>query len=49
MVEDAHFQHDSHWNAAGHQWASEALLEYLKQNQEICDTIDPTDAERTRS
>ena len=49
MVDDAHFQHDSHWNAAGHQWAAEALLEYLKQNQEICDTIDPTDAERTRS
>ena len=26
------------WNAAGHQWAAEALLEYLKQNQEICTT-----------
>ena len=33
---DARWAHDSHWNAAGHQWAAEALLEYLKQNQEIC-------------
>ena len=48
MVKDARFQHDGHWNAAGHQWAAEALLEYLKQNQEICDTIDPVDAEGPR-
>ena len=33
---DARWAHDSHWNVAGHQWAAEALLEYLKQNQEIC-------------
>ena len=33
---DARWLHDNHWNAAGHQWAAEALLEYLKQNQEIC-------------
>ena len=36
-VDDAHFVADPHWNLAGHQWAAEALLEYLKQNQEICD------------
>ncbi len=35
-IEDASFAHDFHWNAAGHQWAAEALLEYLKRNQEIC-------------
>ena len=33
---DATWAHDSHWNAAGHQWAAEALLEYLKRNQELC-------------
>ena len=33
---DARYQHDIHWNAAGHQWAAEALLEYLKLNPAIC-------------
>ena len=33
---DARWKHDSHWNTAGHRWAAEALLEYLKANQEIC-------------
>ncbi len=33
---DAKWAHDSHWNAAGHQWAAEALLEYLKRNQDLC-------------
>ena len=33
---DARWEHDDHWNAAGHRWAAEALLEYLKQNQAIC-------------
>ena len=33
---DATWEHDSHWNTAGHRWAAEALLEYLKANQEIC-------------
>ena len=35
-IEDARWAHDSHWNLAGHQWAAEALLEYLKANQHIC-------------
>ena len=34
--EDARFPHDGHWNPAGHQWAAEALLEYLKENPHIC-------------
>ena len=33
---DAGWAHDGHWNVTGHQWAAEVLLEYLKQNQEIC-------------
>ena len=36
-VEDAHWAHDAHWNPTGHQWAAEALLEYLKQNQAVCE------------
>ena len=35
---DATWVHDGHWNAAGHRWAAEALLEYLKRNQAICTT-----------
>ena len=35
-ITDAHWGHDGHWNATGHQWAAEALLEYLKANQHIC-------------
>ena len=33
---DARWRHDTHWNAAGHQWAAEALLEYLKRNPTVC-------------
>lgn len=36
VLDDAHWPHDAHWNPAGHQWAAEALLEYLKRNQDIC-------------
>ena len=35
---DAQWAHDQHWSAAGHQWAAEALLEYLKRNQGLCTT-----------
>ena len=33
---DARFDHDAHWNAAGHQWAAEAVLEWLEENREAC-------------
>ena len=36
-LHDARWAHDFHWNPAGHQWAAEALLEYLKRNQAICE------------
>ncbi len=35
-IEDAHWTHDGHWNAAGHRWAAEALLEWLRENQDVC-------------
>ena len=35
-LSDARWPHDSHWNPAGHQWAAEALLEYLEQRPEVC-------------
>ena len=35
-VRDAHWPHDGHWSPIGHQWAAEALLEHLKQNQDVC-------------
>ena len=34
---DARWPHDGHWNPAGHQWAAEALLEYIEQRPEVCD------------
>ena len=37
-VEDADFRHDPHWTITGHRWAGEALLQYLTQNQRICDS-----------
>ena len=29
--EDARWDHDSHWNATGHQWAAEAIIEYIEE------------------
>ena len=39
-IEDAHFAHDAHWSAQGHQWAAEALLEWLRENPQVCDDAD---------
>lgn len=33
---DARWRNDAHWNATGHQWMAEAVLEWLKQNQDVC-------------
>ena len=35
--EDGLLPFNSHWNAVGHQWAAEAVLEWLKANQDVCD------------
>ena len=32
-----HLRFDGHWNAAGHQWAAEAVLEWLKANRDVCE------------
>ena len=34
---DARWPHDGHWNPAGHQWAAEALLEYIEEHPDVCD------------
>ena len=34
---EARWAHDSHWNATGHRWAAEAILEWLKRNPEACE------------
>ena len=34
---DGKLRNAPHWNATGHQWAAEAVLEWLKANQEVCD------------
>ena len=34
---DGRWRYDFHWNAIGHQWAAEAVLEWLKANQDVCD------------
>ena len=36
-AEDGRWRFDPHWNSTGHQWAAEAVLEWLKQNQDVCD------------
>ena len=35
-VHEATFKHDPHWNALGHRWAAEALLEYFQTHRNVC-------------
>ncbi len=35
-LSDAQLPRDGHWNADGHRWAAEALLEWLQQNPQVC-------------
>ena len=39
-IEDAGFALDRHWSARGHEWAAEALLEWLRENPRVCDDAD---------
>ena len=34
--EDSQWNHDAHWNKNGHRWAAEALLEWIRDNQDVC-------------
>ena len=34
---DAGWANNDHWSPRGHRWAAQALLEYLKLNQELCE------------
>ncbi len=34
--EDAVWKHDRHWTPQGHQWAAEAVLDWLERNQSVC-------------
>ena len=50
-VRESRFTRDFHWNAAGHLWAAEALLEWLARNRDACGggdgrAIDETPARR---
>ena len=36
-LRDAELRYNPHWSPAGHQWAAEALLEYLKRKQDVCE------------
>ena len=33
---DAHFPNDAHWSPQGHQWAAEALLDWMAANPSVC-------------
>ena len=36
-IEDARWPHDDHWTPTGHRWAAEALIEWLRAHQDVCE------------
>lgn len=39
--EEAMWRYDGHWTPKGHQWAAEALLEWMEANPSVCRRTDP--------
>ena len=46
---EAQWAHNNHWSPAGHQWAAEAMLEFLQENQDICEGDAPSSKEPPNS
>jgi len=36
-IEDARWPHDGHWTPQGHQWAAEAILDWLRRHPGVCE------------
>ena len=36
-IEDGRWPYNVHWSPTGHRWAAEALLEWLREHQDVCE------------
>ena len=45
---ESRFGNDIHWNATGHLWAAEALLEWLARNRHACGGADGRGIDKRR-
>ena len=36
-IKDARWPHDYHWTPQGHQWAAEAIFDWLRRHPEVCE------------
>ena len=36
-VRDAQWPHDRHWSPQGHQWAAEAIFDWLRRHPVVCE------------
>jgi len=37
-IEQSHFSYDGHWNSTGHQWAAEAVVDYILEHPELLES-----------